>query len=169
MPVQSEEENQIMELRLEAASPQSILGNIYVGQVENIAANIQAAFVLIAPWRARLFSHSGSGACDLCLWKSPWKPPSPGRSDPCPGKPGCHERQASSPYRQLKFHRQISGPHNRGKEIRPFPASFPARNVTPFLPGWKRKQRVLTKNMALSSAPTPHRQKKAKSCRSFPI
>ena len=44
-----EEENQIMELRLEAASRQSILGNIYVGQVENIAANIQAAFVLIAP------------------------------------------------------------------------------------------------------------------------
>ena len=44
-----EEEGQIMELRLEAAARQSILGNIYVGQVENIAANIQAAFVLIAP------------------------------------------------------------------------------------------------------------------------
>ena len=44
-----EEESQIMELRLETASRQSILGNIYVGQVENIASNIQAAFVLIAP------------------------------------------------------------------------------------------------------------------------
>ena len=44
-----EEEGQIMELRLEAAARQSILGNIYVGQVENIASNIQAAFVLIAP------------------------------------------------------------------------------------------------------------------------
>ena len=41
-----EEESQIMELRLETASRQSILGNIYVGQVENIASNIQAAFVL---------------------------------------------------------------------------------------------------------------------------
>ena len=36
-----EEEGQIMELRLEAAARQSILGNIYVGQVENIASNIQ--------------------------------------------------------------------------------------------------------------------------------
>lgn len=44
-----EEEGQIMELRLEAAARQSILGNIYVGQVENIASNIQAAFVQIAP------------------------------------------------------------------------------------------------------------------------
>ena len=44
-----EEEGQIMELRLEAATRQSLLGNIYVGQVENIASNIQAAFVLIAP------------------------------------------------------------------------------------------------------------------------
>ena len=35
-----EEEGQIMELRLEAAARQSILGNIYVGQVENIASNI---------------------------------------------------------------------------------------------------------------------------------
>ena len=37
-----EEEGQIMELRLEAAARQSILGNIYVGQVENIASNIIA-------------------------------------------------------------------------------------------------------------------------------
>ena len=43
-----EEEGQIMELRLEAAARQSILGNIYVGQVENIAANIGAAFVQIS-------------------------------------------------------------------------------------------------------------------------
>lgn len=38
-----------MELRLEPASRKTTLGNIYVGQVENIASNIQAAFVLLAP------------------------------------------------------------------------------------------------------------------------
>ena len=42
-----EEEGQIMELRLEAAARQSILGNIYVGQVENIASNIQADLFLL--------------------------------------------------------------------------------------------------------------------------
>ena len=51
-----EEDGQIMELRLEAAARQSILGNIYVGQVENIAVNIQAAFVLDCTWDTRLFS-----------------------------------------------------------------------------------------------------------------
>ena len=34
-----------MELRLEASDKKSILHNIYVGQVENIVSNIQAAFV----------------------------------------------------------------------------------------------------------------------------
>lgn len=34
-----------MELRLEAAGKKSILNNIYVGQIEKIAQNIQAAFV----------------------------------------------------------------------------------------------------------------------------
>ena len=43
------EENHIVELRLEQEKEKSILGNIYVGQVENIAANIQAAFIQIAP------------------------------------------------------------------------------------------------------------------------
>ena len=33
------------ELRLEAAGKKSILNNIYVGQIEKIAQNIQAAFV----------------------------------------------------------------------------------------------------------------------------
>lgn len=44
-----EEEGHIMELMVEAEGKKSILGNIYVGQVENIAVNIQAAFVLISP------------------------------------------------------------------------------------------------------------------------
>lgn len=44
-----EEEGHIMELTVEPAGKKSLLGNIYVGQVENIASNIQAAFVLIAP------------------------------------------------------------------------------------------------------------------------
>ena len=44
-----EEDGLIMELMLEEKGKKSILGNIYVGQVENIAANIQAAFVMIDP------------------------------------------------------------------------------------------------------------------------
>lgn len=44
----SEEDGKIMELRLESIGQKSSLGNIYVGQVENIAANIGAAFVQIS-------------------------------------------------------------------------------------------------------------------------
>ena len=39
------EEQKVLELRLEPADQKSILGNIYVGQVENLASNIRAAFV----------------------------------------------------------------------------------------------------------------------------
>lgn len=40
-----EEEGRIMELRLGQEENTSLLGNIYVGQVEKLAANIQAAFI----------------------------------------------------------------------------------------------------------------------------
>lgn len=43
------EENRVMELRLSPAEEASILGNIYVGRVDSIAANIGAAFVKISP------------------------------------------------------------------------------------------------------------------------
>lgn len=43
-----EEDGRIMELMIGEKGKKSILGNIYVGQVENIASNIQAAFVMIA-------------------------------------------------------------------------------------------------------------------------
>lgn len=39
------EEGKVSEIRLEPAGAKSILNNIYVGQVENLAPNIQAAFV----------------------------------------------------------------------------------------------------------------------------
>lgn len=39
------EDGKVMELRLEPSGKKTILHNIYVGQVENIAGNIQAAFV----------------------------------------------------------------------------------------------------------------------------
>lgn len=45
----SVEDNRIMELRIEPVGTRHLLGNIYVGQVENISANISAAFVQIAP------------------------------------------------------------------------------------------------------------------------
>lgn len=43
-----EEDGRIMELRIEPLGQKSALGNIYVGQVENIASNIGAAFVQIS-------------------------------------------------------------------------------------------------------------------------
>lgn len=43
------EKNHVTELRLAPLESSTVLGNIYVGKVENIAANIGAAFVQIAP------------------------------------------------------------------------------------------------------------------------
>ena len=50
------EENRIVEIRLESDQEKSILGNIYTGQVENIASNIQAAFVQIEPGKRCYYS-----------------------------------------------------------------------------------------------------------------
>lgn len=44
-----EEDGKIMDFRLEKVGSETLLGNIYVGQIENMASNIQAAFVQIAP------------------------------------------------------------------------------------------------------------------------
>ena len=41
-------DQKIVELRLEPSGKKNTLNNIYVGQVENIAANIQAAFVRLS-------------------------------------------------------------------------------------------------------------------------
>ena len=73
-----EEEGQIMELRLEAAARQSILGNIYVGQVENIASNIQAAFVLIAPGVRGYFPLQEAEQVIYASGKAPGSPLRPG-------------------------------------------------------------------------------------------
>lgn len=50
------EEERIVEIRLESDQEKSILGNIYTGQVENIASNIQAAFVQIEPEKRCYYS-----------------------------------------------------------------------------------------------------------------
>lgn len=50
------EEERIVEIRLESDQEKSILGNIYTGQVENIASNIQAAFVQIEPGKRCYYS-----------------------------------------------------------------------------------------------------------------
>ena len=51
-----EEDGKIMELRFEPVGGKSSLGNIYVGQIENIAANIGAAFVQISAGEGATFS-----------------------------------------------------------------------------------------------------------------
>ena len=50
------EEERIVEIRLESDQEKSILGNIYTGQVEHIASNIQAAFVQIEPGKRCYYS-----------------------------------------------------------------------------------------------------------------
>lgn len=47
-------DQKVVELRLEPSGKKNTLNNIYVGQVENIAANIQAAFVPFKRFRKRL-------------------------------------------------------------------------------------------------------------------
>lgn len=46
-----EEDGKVMELRFEPVGEKSSLGNIYVGQIENIAANIGAALYRFLPER----------------------------------------------------------------------------------------------------------------------
>ena len=43
------EDNRIMEIRLEPADRESVLGNIYMAKTENLAENIQSAFMQISP------------------------------------------------------------------------------------------------------------------------
>lgn len=57
---------------------QSILGNIYVGQVENIASNIQAAFVLIAPGVRGYFPLQEAEQVIYASGKAPGNPLRPG-------------------------------------------------------------------------------------------
>ena len=61
------EEERIVEVRLESDQEKSILGNIYTGQVENIASNIQAAFVQIGAWKEMLLSSCGSA--ESCFFR----------------------------------------------------------------------------------------------------
>ena len=56
----------------------SILGNIYVGQVENIASNIQAAFVLIAPGVRGYFPLQEAEQVIYASGKAPGSPLRPG-------------------------------------------------------------------------------------------
>lgn len=74
----AEEEGRLMEFRLEPLGKKSVLGNIYVGQVENISTNIGAAFVQIAPGERCYFPLSEA---DHCIYASP-------RKDNRPLRPG---------------------------------------------------------------------------------
>lgn len=72
------EENRVTELRLAPLENTSVLGNIYVGKVENIAANIDAAFVQIAPGQS----------CYLPLKEAEYAVYAAGRKEGRPLRPG---------------------------------------------------------------------------------
>ena len=73
-----QEDDRIMELRLEPSGQKSILGNIYVGQVENIASNIGAAFVQIAPGERCYFPLSEAEQCIYASARKEDRPLRPG-------------------------------------------------------------------------------------------
>lgn len=73
-----QEDTQVMELRLAPAGKKSILGNIYVGQVENLASNIQAAFVQIAPGERCYFPLEEAGQAIYASAKKGERPLRPG-------------------------------------------------------------------------------------------
>lgn len=64
------EDGRIVELRLEAKGAKSILGNIYVGQVETVSENIGAAFIQIAPGERCYFPLTEA---QRCIYVSPRK------------------------------------------------------------------------------------------------
>lgn len=78
MPVQLKKRVRLWSFAWETASRQSILGNIYVGQVENIASNIQAAFVLIAPGVRGYFPLQEAEQVIYASGKAPGSPLRPG-------------------------------------------------------------------------------------------
>lgn len=75
----SEEGSKIMELRAEPCGKKSSLGNIYIGQVENLAAHIGAAFVQTAPGVRCYFPLAEAAHC-ICI--------TPGKKSGAPLKPG---------------------------------------------------------------------------------
>ena len=127
-----EEENQIMELRLEAASRQSILGNIYVGQVENIAANIQAAFVLIAPGVRGYFPIQEAEHVIYASGKAPGSPLRPGDQILVQVSRDAMKGKLPALTANLNFTGKYLVHHNRGKEIRPFRQAFRHGTSHPF-------------------------------------
>ena len=54
-----DEKKHMIEVLPEAAGETSLLGNIYVGKVENIVTNLNAAFVKIAPYIRRYLDKRG--------------------------------------------------------------------------------------------------------------
>ena len=85
-----QEKGRIAELRLAPLEDDSILGNMYVGKVENIAGNIGAAFVQIAPGERCYLPLKEAEHAAFCLRTK--------KGSPCAremsfgaGKPGGHE------------------------------------------------------------------------------
>lgn len=74
----AEEEGHLVEIRLEPVGQKSVLGNIYVGQVENISSNIGAAFVRISPDERCYFPLSEMKYCIYASARKENRPLKPG-------------------------------------------------------------------------------------------
>lgn len=90
----------------------SILGNIYVGKVKNIAANINAAFIEIGGWAALLLRPGRRG--NACFYYAEEKEGAGSRRRASgPGEPGGRENESSYRQRKPEFRRKIPGSHQR--------------------------------------------------------
>lgn len=146
MPVQSRKKVRY------GASPggsrrQSILGNIYVGQVENIASNIQAAFVLIAPGVRGYFPLQEAEQVIYASGKAPGSPCV--RGDQILVQVSRDAMKGKLPA--LTANLNFTGKYwcsPQEKKSSDYPVSSLVQNATLYPAGWKQRLHVRIRNMA---------------------
>ena len=119
-------DQKVVELRLEPSGKKNTLNNIYVGQVENIAANIQAAFVRLSD---SVNGYLPLNQCTNAIYADGRKSESACALRPAPGsdQPRSHERETPSPDYKPELFRQIPRPHYRQPQNRLLQQTFQRR------------------------------------------
>lgn len=146
-----EEDGKIMELRFEPVGGKSSLGNIYVGQIENIAANIGAAFVQIsAGERCYLQLSDASNAIYTSVRKGD-RPLKPGDEILVQISRDAMKGKLPAVTTNLNF----TGKYlvlTTGDKSLDYPPNFPMMRGAVSVSGWKRRFPGRTRNLGLSSA-----------------
>ena len=90
-------DNKVQELRLEPFEKKSILGNIYVGKTEEIAANIRAAFIRFADGQKGYMPLSEGDRAIYTSGRKGERAAPAGRRTSRSGKARRNERQTARP------------------------------------------------------------------------